>query len=150
VTETAGQPPATAPPRSRRPWSLQRRLILAVTGIVALILVIVGLATGALLGGILQRNLDTQIATSLGQLRGAPDDSAADILSYGRQERGTLVVLRSPVGSLSGAYVADDDTVETLHERIKVAERRLLVETVGQMARSGFTIENRLVRLGRQ
>ena len=44
--------------------------------------------------------------------------------------------------------VEDDDTVESLHERIKVAERALLVDTVGRMARDGFTIDDRKVRLG--
>ena len=44
--------------------------------------------------------------------------------------------------------VEDDDTVDSLHERIKVAERALLVDTVGAMAREGFTIEDRKVRLG--
>jgi len=45
--------------------------------------------------------------------------------------------------------VEDDDDVETLHERIKVAERRMLVETVGRMAREGYTISDRKVRFGR-
>jgi phosphoribosylglycinamide formyltransferase-1 len=44
--------------------------------------------------------------------------------------------------------VADDDTVATLHERIKVAERQMLVESVGRMAREGFTITDRKVRFG--
>ena len=44
--------------------------------------------------------------------------------------------------------VHDDDDAESLHERIKVAERALLVDTVGRMAREGFTIEDRKVRIG--
>ena len=56
----------------------------------------------------------------------------------------------TPVEDVTGFPECLDGRVKTLHERIKVAERRLLVETVGQMARSGFTIEDRLVRLGRQ
>ena len=44
--------------------------------------------------------------------------------------------------------VEDDDTVESLHERIKVAERAMLVDAVGRMAREGFTVEGRRVRLG--
>jgi phosphoribosylglycinamide formyltransferase-1 len=39
--------------------------------------------------------------------------------------------------------------VETLHERIKVAERAMLVESVGRLAREGFTITDRKVRFGR-
>ena len=44
--------------------------------------------------------------------------------------------------------VADDDTVESLHERIKAAERAMLVDAVGRMAREGFTITDRKVRIG--
>jgi len=45
--------------------------------------------------------------------------------------------------------VEDDDDVESLHERIKVAERTMLVGAVGRMVRDGFTITDRLVRFGR-
>ena len=44
--------------------------------------------------------------------------------------------------------VEDDDTVESLHERIKIAERAMLVDTVGRMAREGWTVDGRRVRLG--
>jgi len=43
--------------------------------------------------------------------------------------------------------VEDDDTAQSLHERIKVAERELLVTTVGRIARHGFTIEGRKVTI---
>jgi phosphoribosylglycinamide formyltransferase 1 len=52
-----------------------------------------------------------------------------------------------PIIAQAAVPVADDDTVETLHERIKIAERKLLVDTVGAMARRGYTIEDRKVRL---
>ena len=45
--------------------------------------------------------------------------------------------------------VEEDDDVATLHERIKVAERRMLVDAVGRMARDGYTLEGRKVRFGR-
>ncbi|MBA3575161.1 MAG: phosphoribosylglycinamide formyltransferase, partial [Pseudonocardiales bacterium] len=35
-----------------------------------------------------------------------------------------------------------------LHERIKVVERRLLVDTVADLARHGATVHGRRVRLG--
>ncbi|WP_025273470.1 phosphoribosylglycinamide formyltransferase [Haloglycomyces albus] len=44
--------------------------------------------------------------------------------------------------------VLDDDSVETLTERIKEAERDQLVECVGRMMRDGWTVEGRRVRLG--
>jgi phosphoribosylglycinamide formyltransferase-1 len=43
--------------------------------------------------------------------------------------------------------VLDDDTEETLTERIKVAERRQLVEQVGRLVRYGWTIKDRKVRI---
>lgn len=77
-----------------------------------------------------------------------------DALEYGVKVTGaTLFVVDAGVDT--GAIVAqtavpveDDDTVETLHERIKVAERAMLVDAVGRMAREGFTVEGRRVRLG--
>lgn len=79
----------------------------------------------------------------------------ADALAYGVKVAGcTLFVVDAGVDT--GAIVAqravpveDDDTPETLHERIKVAERAMLVETIGRIARDGFTVEGRRVRFGR-
>ena len=45
--------------------------------------------------------------------------------------------------------VEDDDSVESLHERIKVAERSMLVDAVGRMVRDGFSIHDRKVRFVR-
>jgi phosphoribosylglycinamide formyltransferase 1 len=46
--------------------------------------------------------------------------------------------------------VNDDDDQPTLHERIKTAERSLLVDTVGRMAREGWTVNGmRKVRIGK-
>ncbi|TYL51919.1 phosphoribosylglycinamide formyltransferase [Nocardioides sp. BGMRC 2183] len=77
-----------------------------------------------------------------------------DALAYGVKVTGaTLFVVDAGVDT--GAIVAqtvvpveDADTVETLHERIKVAERAMLVDTVGRMAREGFVVDERRVRLG--
>ena len=44
--------------------------------------------------------------------------------------------------------VEDDDTEESLHERIKVQERDLLVDVVSRLAREGFVVEGRRVRIG--
>jgi len=79
----------------------------------------------------------------------------ADALAYGVKVTGaTLFVVddgvdTGPIVAQTAVPVADDDTVETLHERIKVAERAMLVETVGRMVRDGFTITDRKVRFAR-
>ena len=78
----------------------------------------------------------------------------ADALDYGVKVTGaTLFVVDAgvdsgPIVAQTAVRVADDDTVATLHERIKVAERQMLVESVGRMAREGFTITDRKVRFG--
>jgi phosphoribosylglycinamide formyltransferase 1 len=79
----------------------------------------------------------------------------ADALAYGVKVTGcTLFVVDAGVDT--GAIIAqtavpveDDDTTETLHERIKTAERAMLVEAVGRMAREGVVVEGRRVRFGR-
>jgi phosphoribosylglycinamide formyltransferase-1 len=79
---------------------------------------------------------------------------AADALEYGVKVTGaTLFVVdegvdTGPIVAQAVVPVEDDDDVETLHERIKVAERTMLVDTVGRMAREGFTITGRKVRFG--
>lgn len=78
-----------------------------------------------------------------------------EALAYGVKVTGaTLFVVdpgvdTGPIAAQTTVPVEDYDTVETLHERIKVAERAMLVETVGRMAREGFTVEGRRVRYGR-
>lgn len=77
-----------------------------------------------------------------------------DALQYGVKVSGaTLFVVDAGVDT--GAIVAqcvvpvqDDDTVESLTERIKEAERPQLVEWVGRMAREGFAVDGRRVRIG--
>jgi phosphoribosylglycinamide formyltransferase-1 len=78
----------------------------------------------------------------------------ADALAYGVKITGaTLFVVdegvdTGPIVAQTTVPVADDDTVDSLHERIKVAERSMLVDSIGRMAREGFTIINRKVRFG--
>ncbi|WP_182377461.1 phosphoribosylglycinamide formyltransferase [Nocardioides sp. WS12] len=77
-----------------------------------------------------------------------------EALEYGVKVTGaTLFIVDAGVDT--GAIVAqtavpvdDDDTEATLHERIKVAERAMLVDAVGKMAREGFSVEGRRVRFG--
>jgi len=76
-----------------------------------------------------------------------------DALAYGVKISGaTLFVVDDGVDT--GAIVAqvavpveDGDDEETLTERIKTAERAMLVEQVGRMARQGFTIDGRKVTI---
>lgn len=78
----------------------------------------------------------------------------ADALAYGVKVTGaTLFVVDAgvdtgPIVDQVAVRVEDDDDVAALHERIKVAERGMLVTCVGRMAREGFTITDRKVRFG--
>jgi len=78
----------------------------------------------------------------------------AEALAYGVKVTGCTLFLvdegvdTGPIVAQAAVEVGADDTVESLHERIKVAERGLLVDSVGRMAREGFTINDRKVRIG--
>lgn len=78
----------------------------------------------------------------------------ADALDYGVKVTGaTLFVVdegvdTGPIIAQVVVPVEDDDDVASLHERIKVAERSMLVDTVGRLARDGFSITDRKVRIG--
>jgi len=55
-----------------------------------------------------------------------------------------------PVIAQAAVGVREDDDEASLHERIKVTERALLVETVGRMVRDGWSVQGRTVLVGRQ
>jgi phosphoribosylglycinamide formyltransferase-1 len=78
-----------------------------------------------------------------------------DALAYGVKVSGCTVFLvdegvdAGPVLAQAAVPVHDDDDGPSLHERIKVAERALLVDTVGRMARAGWSVDgDRKVRIG--
>jgi phosphoribosylglycinamide formyltransferase-1 len=74
---------------------------------------------------------------------------AADALDYGVKLTGaTLFVVDAgidtgPILAQVAVEVLDTDDVSSLHERIKSAERELLVDVVGRMARDGWTVTGR-------
>ncbi|PVG84748.1 phosphoribosylglycinamide formyltransferase [Nocardioides gansuensis] len=106
--------------------------------------------------GFLARFPDRMLNTHPALLPSFPGmHGAADALAYGVKVTGaTLFVVdggvdTGPIVAQTVVPVEDDDTVETLHERIKVAERAMLVESVGRLAREGWRVEGRHVRIGR-
>ena len=76
-----------------------------------------------------------------------------DALAHGVKVSGaTLFVVDSGVDS--GAIVAqrtvpvlDDDDESSLHDRIKVEERAMLVDVIGRMAREGWSVTGRKVTI---
>ena len=77
-----------------------------------------------------------------------------DALAHGVKVTGCTVLLvddgvdAGPIVAQASVPVADDDDEDTLHERIKVAERALLAGTVGRMVREGWSVRGRKVRIG--
>ncbi len=78
-----------------------------------------------------------------------------DTLRYGVKVSGCTIFLvdagvdDGPVIAQQCVPVLDDDDEASLHERIKVTERALLVQTVGRMVREGWSVQGRKVRFGR-
>jgi phosphoribosylglycinamide formyltransferase-1 len=76
-----------------------------------------------------------------------------DALAYGVKVTGATVHFATadldagPVAAQEAVAVREEDDEASLHERIKAAERRLLVETVTRLARGGYRIEGRKVVL---
>jgi phosphoribosylglycinamide formyltransferase-1 len=79
-----------------------------------------------------------------------------DALDYGVKVTGCTVFIvdegtdEGPIIDQAAVAVEAEDDEQALHERIKVAERALLVDTVGRMAREGWSVKgSRKVRIGR-
>ena len=77
----------------------------------------------------------------------------ADALAYGVKVTGCTLFMvdagvdTGPILAQRAVEVADDDTPESLHERIKTVERQMLVDTVGRMVRHGWTVHDRKVTI---
>lgn len=77
-----------------------------------------------------------------------------EAIEYGVKVTGcTLFVVdegvdTGPIVAQAPVVVNDEDTAESLHERIKAVERGLLVDSVGRLVREGYTVVGRKVRFG--
>jgi phosphoribosylglycinamide formyltransferase-1 len=77
-----------------------------------------------------------------------------DALAYGVKVTGASVhivdagVDTGPVIAQVAVEVLADDDEGSLHERIKVVERSMLVDAVGRMAREGWQVTDRKVTIG--
>jgi phosphoribosylglycinamide formyltransferase 1 len=80
--------------------------------------------------------------------------SVRDALAHGVKVTGCSVILvdsgvdSGPILAQQAVPVLGDDDEDTLHERIKEAERTLVVETIGRMVRNGWSVQDRTVRIG--
>jgi phosphoribosylglycinamide formyltransferase 1 len=77
-----------------------------------------------------------------------------DALAHGVKVTGCTVhfvdveVDTGPIVAQAAVAVEDEDTEQSLHERIKTVERGLVVETVRRLLKDGWTVEGRRVRYG--
>jgi phosphoribosylglycinamide formyltransferase-1 len=80
----------------------------------------------------------------------------ADALAYGVKVTGATVHLvdagtdTGPILAQHAVPVLDGDDEQTLHERIKVTERLLLVDVVAAIATGGMTLTGRQATIGRK
>lgn len=121
----------------RRPWTLQRRLMVTVIGIVSLILIVVSVSSTIILRTVLESNLDARLRavaeSSLQIPSGFPAASvdAYDVLSSRPQQAGFLLVLTTSTPA-TGAVVDDGNSLGELTP----AEVEDIVAKVGE---GGFT-----------
>jgi phosphoribosylglycinamide formyltransferase-1 len=80
--------------------------------------------------------------------------SVRDALAHGVKVTGCSVILADagvdsgPILAQAAVPVLDDDDEDALHERIKVTERALVVQTIGRMVRGGWSVRGRTARIG--
>lgn len=101
--------------KARHRWTLQSRLMVAVIGMVAFILVMIAVSTSAIITGVLQTSVTAQVAAAGNNVVVGPTSTATDVLDGGPFPDGTLLVLRSPTTGDTGAYV-DGRSVRALDE----------------------------------
>jgi len=76
-----------------------------------------------------------------------------DAIAAGVKVTGCTVMLvdegvdTGPILAQRAVDVHEDDTEDTLHERIKAVERELVIATIGTMVQSGWTIDRRTTRM---
>jgi formyltetrahydrofolate-dependent phosphoribosylglycinamide formyltransferase len=79
--------------------------------------------------------------------------AVADAISYGVRVTGCTVHLvdagvdTGPIVAQEAVSVVPGEDVDALHERIKVVERRLLVDVIALLTRQGYTVHGRKVSI---
>lgn len=110
ASDAGDAPPASTPDthasQTRAPWTLRRRLVLSVVGLLALVSIIIGLVSVTILRASLEAQLDQQLNSAVERsrsvLEGGPDrpgilafttPSVTDILNGRAQPPGTLALV---------------------------------------------------------
>nr|WP_206686830.1 MULTISPECIES: ATP-binding protein [Microbacterium] len=94
---------------------MQTRLIVTVVSIVSLILIAIGLATGAILRTMMDESLTAQVKATAATVHVGPVSTAEDVLAGSWQEPGTLLIIGG-LSTTTGAYVNADREVVPLSD----------------------------------
>jgi two-component system OmpR family sensor kinase len=121
----AAEPAAASHPSQKSgpaPWTLRRRLVIAVVGLLALVSLVIGLVSVAILRASLQSELDQQLAAAAQRAHGLVEGhsrpgpipqgppSAADILNGPAQAAGTLVLVFDG-SNLTAEYLDEEGVI---------------------------------------
>jgi two-component system OmpR family sensor kinase len=176
VTEkdAAAEPAATAsdsaPPAAekakrsrRRPWTLQRRLIVTVVAITSLILVLVAVTMSAILGSVLEDRVNNQLDAMVQRTSGWVHPqlnaglSAAEILSQQPPQPGYLLAIETPPDAPTAAVTdSDGEVVELTSGQIEELAAGLRgqgplvvsIEGAGTYRVEGFPVGQSIVVVG--
>ncbi|MFK4836005.1 sensor histidine kinase [Microbacterium sp. ZW T2_14] len=104
----------------RAPWTLQRKLIVTVVAITSFIMVLVGVATSAILGGVLEEGLSNELRATAERTSAilrqpiAAGLTAEEILEQQPQQAGFLLAIETPPSAPTAAVTEADGTVTRL------------------------------------
>ena len=126
-TET-GSPADALLPR-RAPWTLQRKLIVTVVGITSFIMVLVAAATSAILGGVLEQQLNDNVQSAARRSSvviaqaGVAGLTAEEILTQQPQPPGYFLAVQTVPAAPTAAVMTADGVVELGEDEIdKISE----------------------------
>lgn len=116
-----GAPASDELPR-RAAWTLQRKLIVTVVGITSFIMVLVGVATSAILGTVLEEGLSGELRSTADRMSALTRQpvgaglTAQEILEQQPQQAGFLLAIETPPSSPTAAVTEPDGTVTALDD----------------------------------
>ena len=142
--------PIIATPSGRAPWTLRRRLVVAVVGLLALVSLVIGVVSVAILSANLMDGLDSQLKNTADRSINLFDrppsgvsPSASDVLNGPSQQSGTLALVYDG-SSVTAGYTDQSGTVVALTND-QVTQ---LVTELDTAVRNGQTSEPFSVDLG--
>ncbi|MCY7326265.1 MAG: HAMP domain-containing histidine kinase [Microbacteriaceae bacterium] len=115
--------------RSRAPWSLQRRLVIGIMLLLALVSIVVGAVSTAALGRALTVRVDEQLRSAADILLGPSGPGRGEYTPSPRDalRPGAIVLVESRGSVVVAGYVADDGTAAPL----TTAQRDMLLDVEG-------------------